>query len=71
MSSLNNDLCGRCQKRVYHAEAKVGAQRSWHKVGCFTCKNCNITLNSTTMAENNQSKSRVCFVNKTKCRDEK
>ena len=54
MSSLNTDLCGRCGKRVYHAEAKVGAQRSWHKVGCFTCKTCNITLNSTTMAENNQ-----------------
>ena len=54
MSSLNTDLCGRCGKRVYHAEAKVGAQRSWHKVGCFTCKTCNCTLNSTTMAENNQ-----------------
>lgn len=54
MSSLNTDLCGRCGKRVYHAEAKVGAQRSWHKVGCYTCKVCNKTLNSTTVAEHNQ-----------------
>lgn len=59
MSSLNDGLCGRCGKSVYHAEAKAGAQRLWHKVGCFTCKTCNKTLNSTDMAENNEGTYKV------------
>ncbi|XP_057290437.1 cysteine and glycine-rich protein 1-like [Hydractinia symbiolongicarpus] len=44
-------MCGRCGKKVYHAEEKVGALRSWHKIGCYTCKDCNVTLSSTTVAE--------------------
>ena len=48
--------CGRCGKSVYPAEQRLAAGRSWHFGGCFTCKICNKTLSSTTLAEHKESK---------------
>ena len=54
MPMYENPFCGRCNQRVYMAEERLGAGQSWHKVGCYTCKVCNVTLNSTTLAEANE-----------------
>ena len=43
--------CGRCGKSVYQQEEKIAAGGSWHKIGCFTCKDCNKSLDSNTIAE--------------------
>jgi len=43
--------CGRCGKSVYQQEEKKAAGLSWHKQGCFTCKDCNKSLDSNTIAE--------------------
>merc|ERR1712121_189595 len=43
--------CGRCQKSVYSNEEIIAAGGSWHKRGCFTCKDCNKSLDSNTVAE--------------------
>merc|ERR1711973_311883 len=43
--------CGRCGKSVYQQEEKIAAGGSWHKGGCFTCKDCNKSLDSNTIAE--------------------
>lgn len=43
--------CGRCQKSVYANEEIIAANQSWHKRGCFTCKDCNKSLDSNTVAE--------------------
>ena len=51
--------CGRCEKSVYPAEQRLAAGRSWHFGGCFTCKMCNKTLSSTTLAEHKESKYRL------------
>jgi len=56
----DNPNCGRCDKKVYHAEEKVGGGRSWHKLGCFTCKDCNVLLSSTTLAECNEENEIYC-----------
>ena len=53
MSAYENPNCGRCGKKVYHAERMAGANTYWHKVGCYTCKVCNVRLSSTTAAEAN------------------
>ena len=42
--------CGRCGISVYKAEERIGAGKSWH-TSCFTCKLCNKSLESTTLAE--------------------
>jgi len=42
--------CGRCDKQVYDAEEVKAAGRVWHS-GCFKCKDCNLTLNSTTLRD--------------------
>ncbi|XP_069680622.1 muscle LIM protein Mlp84B isoform X4 [Periplaneta americana] len=39
--------CPRCGGYVYAAEQMLARGRGWHK-GCFRCKNCNRTLDSTT-----------------------
>ena len=43
--------CGRCSKTVYSNEEIIAAGASWHKRGCFTCKDCNKSLDSNTVAE--------------------
>lgn len=43
--------CGRCGKTVYTNEEVIAAGGSWHKRGCFTCKDCNKSLDSNTVAE--------------------
>nr|XP_047124789.1 cysteine and glycine-rich protein 3-like [Hydra vulgaris] len=43
--------CGRCSKSVYSNEEIIAAGGSWHKRGCFTCKECNKSLDSNTVAE--------------------
>lgn len=40
--------CGRCNKSVYTNEEMIAAGKSWHKRGCFTCEECNKSLDSTT-----------------------
>lgn len=52
--------CGRCKKPVYTAEERLAAGCSWHFGGCFTCKLCNKTLSSTTLAEHKESKEIYC-----------
>ncbi|WP_254033864.1 LIM domain-containing protein [Planktothrix agardhii] len=43
--------CGRCGKSVYSNEEIIAAGGSWHKRGCFTCKECNKSLDANTVAE--------------------
>lgn len=43
--------CGRCGKSVYSNEEIIAAGGSWHKRGCFTCKECNKSLDYNTVAE--------------------
>ena len=43
--------CSRCNKSVYANEEMMAAGGSWHKRGCFTCKDCNKSLDSNTIAE--------------------
>jgi len=43
--------CHRCQKSVYATEEIISAGASYHKRACFTCKECNKILDSTTVAE--------------------
>lgn len=43
--------CGRCGKTVYSNESIIAAGGSWHKRGCFTCKECGKSLDSNTVAE--------------------
>ncbi|KAG9327598.1 hypothetical protein KVV02_003843 [Mortierella alpina] len=43
--------CPRCSKSVYSAEQVIGPNgASWHK-SCFTCRECNRRLDSSTLAE--------------------
>ncbi|XP_074641249.1 cysteine and glycine-rich protein 1-like [Tubulanus polymorphus] len=43
--------CVRCCKSVYSNEEIIAAGGSFHKRGCFTCKECNKSLDSNTVAE--------------------
>lgn len=43
--------CARCNKSVYSNEEIIAANGSWHKRGCYTCKDCNKSLDSNTIAE--------------------
>lgn len=43
--------CGRCNKNVYAQEEAICAGLSWHKRGCFTCADCNKSLDSTTVSD--------------------
>ncbi|XP_002157442.2 cysteine and glycine-rich protein 2 isoform X1 [Hydra vulgaris] len=60
MSVYENPNCGRCGKKVYHAERMAGGDTYWHKVGCYTCKVCNVRLSSTTVAEANDEHEIYC-----------
>lgn len=42
--------CPRCAQSVYQAEEVIGAGQKWHN-HCFTCKECNTRLSSTTLTE--------------------
>lgn len=42
--------CPRCNKAVYDAEGQTGAGKLWHSQ-CYTCKDCNTRLSSTTLTE--------------------
>ncbi|XP_031550685.1 cysteine and glycine-rich protein 2-like [Actinia tenebrosa] len=46
--------CPRCGKAVYEAEKIVSGGQSWHKLGCFTCKDCNKGLDSTTVKDHDK-----------------
>ncbi|OTF81357.1 LIM domain protein [Euroglyphus maynei] len=45
------DICPRCNKAVYMAEKMMGGGYAWHKSTCFTCKECNKRLDTTTLCE--------------------
>jgi len=47
---INNDICPRCSKAVYAAEAVMGAGVKYHKL-CLRCISCNKPLDSTNMAD--------------------
>jgi len=42
--------CPRCNDFAYYSESVQGASRTWHN-HCFTCKNCNTRLSSTTLSD--------------------
>jgi len=42
--------CPRCTKEVYSAEEVMAAGSKWHQ-GCFKCKECNASLNSSTLRD--------------------
>jgi cysteine/glycine-rich protein len=46
----NNDICPRCSKAVYAAEAVLGAGVKYHKL-CLRCVQCSKLLDSTNMAD--------------------
>ncbi|CAG8450315.1 11605_t:CDS:2 [Funneliformis mosseae] len=47
---LNNDICPRCSKAVYAAEAALGAGVKYHKL-CLRCVNCDKLVSSANMAD--------------------
>ncbi|XP_060597889.1 cysteine and glycine-rich protein 1-like [Ruditapes philippinarum] len=56
--------CGRCDKSVYANEEIIAAGTSFHKRGCFTCRDCNKSLDSKTVAErkeNNEIYCKACY----------
>jgi cysteine/glycine-rich protein len=42
--------CPRCNKSVYDAEGQSGGGKLWHP-HCYTCRECNTRLSSTTLSE--------------------
>lgn len=48
------DKCPKCNKAVYHNEAKLAAGNKWHTM-CFKCTACNKMLESTNIAEHEGS----------------
>jgi cysteine/glycine-rich protein len=46
----NNDMCPRCNKPVYAAEAVLGAGVKYHKL-CLRCSSCSKLLDSTNMTD--------------------
>ncbi|CAG8772388.1 15856_t:CDS:2, partial [Racocetra persica] len=47
---VSNDVCPRCSKAVYAAEAVMGAGIKYHKL-CLRCETCSKLLNSTNMTD--------------------
>ncbi|CAG8527456.1 9172_t:CDS:2 [Ambispora leptoticha] len=47
---VNNDICPRCSKAVYAAEAVLGAGVKYHKL-CLRCVQCSKLLDSTNMTD--------------------
>ncbi|KAG9305865.1 hypothetical protein G9A89_016517 [Geosiphon pyriformis] len=47
---VNHDICPRCSKAVYAAEAVLGAGVKYHKL-CLRCIQCNKLLDSTNMTD--------------------
>jgi len=45
------DICRRCGKAVYMAEKMMGGGSAWHKITCFSCRECNKRLESTSLCE--------------------
>ena len=60
MRYIRAPSCGRCSKPVYLAEARLAVGLSWHVTNCFTCKNCDQILHSTTLTEHKQTKEIYC-----------
>ena len=50
--------CARCSKLVYSNEEITAAGSSWHRRGCFTCKECNKSLELGT--ENQKEMREIC-----------
>ncbi|KAI9281327.1 hypothetical protein BC943DRAFT_329636 [Umbelopsis sp. AD052] len=54
--------CPRCDKFVYMAEQVLGPNSVYYHRACFTCKECNKSLDSTTMAEREgQAYCKTCY----------
>jgi len=51
--------CQRCGKSVYQAEERIGAGAKWHR-HCFTCKDCNKSLDSNTVRERKEEQEIYC-----------
>eukprot|EP00794_Sanderia_malayensis_P018195 gene18195-20010_t len=51
--------CQRCDKSVYQAEERIGAGAKWHR-HCFTCRDCNRSLDSNTVRERKEEKEIYC-----------
>jgi len=50
MFGVGAPRCPRCLGAVYQAEEATGAGKKWHQQ-CFTCKDCNTRLSSTTLTD--------------------
>ncbi|KAJ1920872.1 hypothetical protein IWQ60_006912 [Tieghemiomyces parasiticus] len=49
--AVHNDVCAKCRKTVYAAEAVSGVGKKYHRA-CFKCTECNCSLSASNLTEN-------------------